>query len=168
MRLVSTFLRLYKLQRKAGRRVGLFGLPSWTELKKFIDEFIYPLAEGEETVSHINNLWTVFHQKLEYRQLPPTELKTFDGNSSPWPEFIADFKGRVHLKQTFTNQMPIRRLSNALTDDAKQSVESIEKSRLFMLLHLSHQNQISDMHFKFLTQNWVNYLPSHKLKQTTS
>ena len=138
------------------------------ELTKPIDEFIYQLVEGEDTVPQINNLWTILHQKLECRQLPPIELKTFDGNSCLWPEFIADFKGRVHLKQTFTDQMPIRRLSNVLRDDAKQSVESIGKYSFFMLLHLSRQNQILDMHFMFLTQNWMNYLPSHKLKLKTS
>ena len=47
----------------------------------------------------------------------------------------------------------MRRLSNVLRDDAKESVETIGKSRFFMLLHLSRQNQTSDMHFMILTQN---------------
>ena len=146
----------------------LFGPPSWIELTKPINEIIYQLVEGEVTVPHINILWTIFHQKLECRQLPPIELKAFDWSSSLWPEFVAGFKGRVHLKQTFTDQMPMRRLSNVLGDDAKESVGTIGKSRFFMLLHLSCQNQTSDMHFMILTQNWVNYLSSQKLKQTTS
>ena len=37
------------------------------------------------------------HQELESGQLPPTELMTFDGNPSQWPELIADFKETFEL-----------------------------------------------------------------------
>ena len=98
-----------------------------------IDEFI---DEGEETVLPINNLanltvMNALHQELESRQLLPIELMTFDGNPSQWPEFIADFKERVHLKQTFSDQMRVERLLNIVRDDAKRSVESIGKSKIF-------------------------------------
>ena len=101
-----------------------------------IDEFIDKLVEGEETVLPINNLanltvMNALHQELESRQLPPIELMTFDGNPSQWPEFIADFKERVHLKQTFSDQMRVERLLNIVRDDAKRSVESIGKSKIF-------------------------------------
>ena len=61
----------------------------------------------------------ILHQELESRQLPPSELMTFDGNLSRWPEFITDFKEGVHLKQTFSDQMWMERLLNVLGDDAK-------------------------------------------------
>ena len=92
--------RSYKEKLLGWGKGGLSGTPSWAESTKPIDEVIYQLFEGEDTVPHINNIWTVLHQKWECQQLLPIELKTFDGNSSPWPEFAADFKGRVHLKQT--------------------------------------------------------------------
>ena len=52
-----------------------------------IDELTDKTVEGEETVLPINNLanlpvMNALHQELEYRQLPPIELMTFDGNSS--------------------------------------------------------------------------------------
>ena len=71
------------------------------------------------------------HQELESRQLPPIELKTFDGNPSQQPEFIADFKERVLLKEAFSDQMQMQRLLNVLRGNAKRSVESIAKSKIF-------------------------------------
>ena len=40
-------------------------------------------------------------------------------------------KEKVHLKQTFSDQMRIERLLNVLSGDAKRSVESIGKSKIF-------------------------------------
>ena len=44
-------------------------------------------------------------------------------NPSQWPELIADFKERVHLKQTFSDQMRMSRLLKVLRGDVKQSVQ---------------------------------------------
>ena len=84
----------------------------------------------------INNLanltvMNALHQELESLQLPPIEIMTFDGNPSQWPEFTAEFKERVHLKQTFSDQRRMERLLNVLTDDAKRLVESTGKSNIF-------------------------------------
>ena len=105
-----------------------------------IDEFIDKLVEGEVTVLTINNLanftvMNILHKELESRHLPPSELMIFDRNLRQWPEFIADFKEGVHLKQTFSDQLWLERLLNVRRDDAKRSVESISKSKIFMLLH---------------------------------
>ena len=81
------------------------------------------------------------HQELESRQLPPIKLMTFDGNASQWPEFIAYFKERVHLKQTFSNQMRMERLLNVLRGGAKRSVESIDKSKFFYAAALKSLKQ---------------------------
>ena len=59
------------------------------------------------------------HQELESRQLPLIELMTSDGNPSQWPELFADFKKRVLLKQTFSDQMRKKVLLNVLRGDAK-------------------------------------------------
>ena len=53
------------------------------------------------------------HQELESQHLPPVELMTFDGNPSQWPEFTADSKERVHLKQTFSDQMRMETLERS-------------------------------------------------------
>ena len=45
------------------------------------------------------------HQELESWNLPPIERMTFDRNPCQGPEFIADFKQRINLKQTFSDQM---------------------------------------------------------------
>ena len=44
---------------------------------------------------------------------------TSDGNPSQWPELFADFKKRVLLKQTFSDQMRKKVLLNVLRGDAK-------------------------------------------------
>ena len=55
---------------------------------------------------------------------------TSDGKHSQWSEFIADFKKKVSLKQRFNDQCRCR-LLNVLSGDAKRSVESIGKSKVF-------------------------------------
>ena len=79
----------------------------------------------EKRVLPIKNLTDLtvmnsLHQELESRQLPPIELATFDGHPSQWPEFIADFKERVHLKQTFSDPMWMERPLSILSGDAKR------------------------------------------------
>ena len=56
---------------------------------------------------------------------------TLNENPSQWPEFIADFKEIVHLKQTFSNHMRMRRLLKVLKGDVKRSAKSIGKSKFF-------------------------------------
>ena len=79
--------------------INLLDSPEISDKAKFqtepINEFIDKPIEEEETVLPINNLANLtvmnsLHQELESRQLPPTELMTFDGNPSQWPEFIAE------------------------------------------------------------------------------
>ena len=124
-------------------------------LAEHIDEFIDKLAPGEETVLPISNLanFTVMnalHQELESREFPPIELMTFDRNPSQWPEFIADFKESVYLKQAFSDQMQMERLLNVLRHKTISRKQSIK----FLCCCISHQNDILQMHFVF----------SHKIK----
>ena len=44
---------------------------------------------------------------------------------------MADFKEKVHLKSTFSNQMRMERLLNVVSGDTKASVENIDKSKIF-------------------------------------
>lgn len=62
----------------------------------------------------------------------------FDGNLSQWTDFITDFKERVHLKQTISDQMRMEWLLIILRGNEKRSVEIISKGNFFMLLHESH------------------------------
>ena len=82
------------------------------------------LLKEKRTVLPINNLANLtvinaLHQELESRQLPLIELMTSDGNPSQWPELIVDFKERVLLKQTFSDQMRMEGLLNVLRGDAR-------------------------------------------------
>ena len=43
-------------------------------------------------------------QEIESRHLPPVDLKTFSGDPLQWPEFIENFKTRVHRKQHLMRQ----------------------------------------------------------------
>ena len=53
-------------------------------------------------------------QELEIRQLPPTDLFPFDGNPLNWPEFIQNFKERIHLKKSFSDSLKMERLLSVL------------------------------------------------------
>ena len=80
-----------------------------------VDKFIDKLVEGQETFIPDNKESTSLYymkslqQELETRGLPVVELVTFDGNPCYWPEFIADFKTRIHFKKSFTDNMRMER-----------------------------------------------------------
>ena len=64
-------------------------------------------------------------QELELRQLPPIYLVTIDGNPCFWPEFIENFKSKIHLKHTFNDNIRMVRLLSVLKGEAKRSIESV-------------------------------------------
>ena len=105
-----------------------------------VDTFIDELIEGQETCldyEHSSiNLQLALKQEYESRHLPPIELRHFNGNSSVWPEFIENFRNRVHFKVTFDDNMRMDRLMSVLEGDAKRSVESIGSNGLFYAIAL--------------------------------
>ena len=77
--------------------------------------------EGIETSlpqSNLNlSIGLSLKQEYECRELPPIELCWFGGKPSEWPEFISNFRNRIHEK--------VERLLSALEAKAKKSVEPI-------------------------------------------
>ena len=63
--------------------------------------------------------------------MPPIELCRFSGNPCEWPEFIENFRIRVHLKLTFDDNLRMERLCSVLFDEAKRVIETIGNTRLF-------------------------------------
>ena len=63
------------------------------------------------------NIGLYLKQEYECRQLLPIELRWFGVKPSEWPEFIPNFRNRIHEK--------VERLLSALEGKAKKSVESI-------------------------------------------
>ena len=53
------------------------------------------------------------------------ELFRFDGNPCKWPDFVQNFKNRVHDKRSFTDDIRMERLLSVLDGEAKQTVISI-------------------------------------------
>ena len=68
---------------------------------------------------------------IESRSLPPIDVLRFDGEPSKWPEFIDNFKTRVHMKVTFNDSMRMERLHSVLDGDAKKAVSSIGTNSTF-------------------------------------
>ena len=71
--------------------------------------------------------------QLEYESkcLPVMELFRFDGDPCKWPDFIQNFKNRVHDKRSFTDDIRMERLLSVLDGEAKRTVTSIGRSGLF-------------------------------------
>ena len=71
--------------------------------------------------------------KQEYvtRTLPPIKLRRFSGNPADWPEFIENFRSRVHLKTTFHDNLRMERFCSVLDGEAKRVIEAIGKSGRF-------------------------------------
>ena len=55
----------------------------------------------------------------------------FDGDPYKWPDFIQNFKNRGYDKRSFTDDIRIERLLSKLVGEAKQTVISIGRNRLF-------------------------------------
>ena len=101
-----------------------------------VDRFIDLLIEGEETILPRENSVTLtianaVQQEIESRHLPPVDLKTFSGDPSQWPEFIENFKTRVHTKPTFNDTMRMERLISVLRGEVKREIESIGTNSMF-------------------------------------
>jgi len=105
------------------------------EILEPIDKFIDYVVEGKESsvkeLTTPTSISSALQQELEYRQLPPEELISFDGNPSQWPEFIENFKTRIHLKRTFNDSIHMQRLLSVLKGNAKRSVSSIGTNGIF-------------------------------------
>ena len=100
-----------------------------------VDSFPDKLVEFEETVTSKGNDFLsaqqVLQREFESQNLPPIELKRFDGNPELWPEFIENFYSRVHRMASFDNNLKMDRLLSVLDGDAKRSIQSIGSSGIF-------------------------------------
>ena len=97
----------------------------------FIDEFV---ELGQTVISKGNDVLSaqqVLQREFESRNLPPIELKRFDGNPELWPEFIDNFYSRVHRMASFDNNLKMDCLLSVLEGDAKRSIQSIGSSGIF-------------------------------------
>ena len=63
--------------------------------------------------------------------MPPIELRCFSGNPCEWPEFIENFRTRVHIKSTFDDNLRMERLCSDLYDEAKRVIETIGNAGRF-------------------------------------
>ena len=61
----------------------------------------------------------------------PIELRGFGCSPSEWPEFISNFRNRIHQKVSFNDSMRMQRLLSYLEDEAKKSGESIGCEGIF-------------------------------------
>ena len=99
-----------------------------------IDDFIDRLVEGKETVlperDPVLSVSMLLQLEYESKYLPVMELFRFDGDPCKWPDFIQNFKNRVHDKRSFTDDIRIRLLS-VLDGEAKRTVISIGRNGLF-------------------------------------
>ena len=122
-----------------------------------VDKFIDDLVEGIETSLSQSNLnlsiGLALKQEYECRQLSPIELRGFGGSPSEWPEFISNFRNRIHQKVSFNDSMRMQRLLSALEGEAKKSGESIGCEGTFYATAL-----------KSLKQDFGNQLPVSHLK----
>ena len=101
-----------------------------------VDRFIDLLIEGKEAIlpresSVTLTIANAVQQEIESRHLPPVDLKTFSGDPSQWPEFIENFKTRVHTKPTFNDTMRMERLISVLRGEVKREIESVETNSMF-------------------------------------
>ena len=81
---------------------------------KCIDDFIERLVERKETVlperDPVVSASMLLQLEYESKCLPVMELFRFDGDPCKWPDFIENFKNRVHDKRSFTDDIRMERL----------------------------------------------------------
>ena len=93
------------------------------------------MVEGEETV-----LSAVTSENItvaETRHLPPIDLIPFDSNPLNWPEFIQNFKERVHLKKSFSDSLRMERLLSVLKGEVNNYMINIGTNGLFYVSALN-------------------------------
>ena len=94
--------------------------------KKPIDSFIDKLVEYQETFipSEVNFLsgQKVLQWEFESLNLPPIELKRFNGDPEQWPEFTDNFYSRVHRMASLGDNLRMDRLLSVLDGEAKRSI----------------------------------------------
>ena len=102
---------------------------------KCIDDFIERLVEGKETVlperHPVVSASMLLQLEYESKCLPVMELFRFDGDPCKWPDFIENFKNRVHDKRSFTDDIRMEMLLSILDGEAKWPVISIGRNSLF-------------------------------------
>ena len=100
-----------------------------------IDDFIDRLVEGKETVlperDPVISASMLLQLEYESKCLPVMELFRFDGDPCKWPDFIQNFKNRVHDKRSFTDDIRMEMLLSILDGEAKWPVISIGRNSLF-------------------------------------
>ena len=110
-----------------------------------VDKFIDDLVEGIETPLSQSNLnlsiCLALKQEYECCQLPPIELGWSRGNPTEWPQFISNFRNRIHKKVSFNDSMRLKRLLSALEGEAKKSVELVGCEGIFDATELKSLKQ---------------------------
>ena len=81
-------------------------------------------------------------------------------NPSEWPEFISNFRSRIHEKDSFNDSMRMERQLSALVGEAKKSVESVGCEKIFYATALKSLKQdfgnpvlISHLKIKSISDN---------------
>ena len=125
-----------------------------------VDQFIDNLVEGKETELSYDgppfSIQQCLNQEFESKQLPPIELRRFNGNPIYWPEFIENFKSRVHFKPSFNDNIGMEKLLSVLDGDTKRSVEVLDTSGIFYATALNclkrdYGNPLVIAHLRFKT-----------------
>ena len=103
--------------------------------KEPIDAFIDNLIEGEESIiQDVNKVLPtslLLQREFETRDLPAINLMRFDGDSKQWPNFIQNFKHRVHNKISFSDSVRMDRLLSVLDGEAKRAISAVWQDGLF-------------------------------------
>ena len=68
---------------------------------------------------------------FETTDLPAINLMRFDGDSKQWPNFLQNFKHRVHNKISFSDSVRMDCLLSVLNAEAKRAVSAIGQDGLF-------------------------------------
>ena len=105
------------------------------DIPQSIDHFIDIVVEGQKTKPDVQRKGataiSLLQMELEKKNLPPIELTRFDGDQYKWPDFIQNFKNRVHKKQSFIDDIRTERFISVLDGDAKRAVAAVGHSGLF-------------------------------------
>ena len=73
----------------------------------------------------------VLQREFESWNLPPTDLKRFDGNIKLWPEFIENFYSKVHRMASCDNNLKMDQFLSLLNGDAERLIQLIGSSAFF-------------------------------------
>ena len=126
----------------------LQGITIWEMVDKFIDKLLEGIKTSLPYSNLILNMGLALKQEYGCCQLPPIEVHLFGDNPLGWPEFVSNFRNRIHEKVSFNSSTRLECSLTTWKGEAEKSVLSIFSATALKSLKWDIGNPVLLSHLK--------------------